>query len=135
MPWIAIASPFLPFISSDPQELVYKDSTRLAQTVEASGALYLSDIDRYLVISDESKANRPLLHLVTPQGKIEEDLQLVGETKIDDMESIASDRRFIYIASSQFYSKKGEINPRGNKLLRLVRRGKVLSLDARGAIE
>ncbi|KRT56269.1 HlyD family secretion protein [endosymbiont of Ridgeia piscesae] len=129
-PWIAIASPFLPFISSDPQELVYKDSTRLAQTVEASGALYLSDIDRYLVISDKSKANRSLLHLVTPQGKIEEDLQLVGETKIDDMESIASDRRFIYIASSQFYSKKGEINPRGNKLLRLVRRGKVLSLDA-----
>ncbi len=128
--WSAFANPFSSFQSQEVVDLLYSDEKRLAQAVEASGALYLNDIDRFLVVGDEGKAVQPIVHLVTPDGKIEQDLSISEATAIDDMESITADADFVYIASSQSYSKKGKLKPHRKKLFRLIRTETTLTLDA-----
>ncbi len=128
--WSALANPIAYFKSQKVKDLVYSDERRSALAVEASGILYLEDTDRFLVVSDEGEAKQPVVHLVTANGKIEQDLQFSGGAAIDDMESIAADREFVYIASSQSYSKNGKHKPHRRKLLRLIRTEKDLNLNA-----
>ncbi|GBC59200.1 hypothetical protein DENIS_0136 [Desulfonema ishimotonii] len=89
---------------------------------EASGVLYLSDLRKYLVISDDTEDKKPVLHLMNSQGQIEENVVIEGLKKVNDMEAIAPGRAGdIYIACSQSYNKKGRI-PKSRKLLLKIRR-------------
>ncbi len=92
--------------------------------IEASAVLYLDDIERYLVLSDETPDNKPLLFLMDRFGSITKEATISGLKKINDMESIAvSDNGTIYIASSLSVNKEGKLNL-SRKLLVTVERKK-----------
>ncbi|MCP4107972.1 MAG: hypothetical protein GY749_20910 [Desulfobacteraceae bacterium] len=92
--------------------------------IEASALLRLDDTDRYLVLSDDTPGNRPLLFLMDRCGKIIKETSVKGLKKIVDMESVAmSENGTIYIASSSSLNKKGK-HDKSRRLLVSVKREK-----------
>ena len=100
--------------------------------IEASALLYLADIDRYLVASDDTPEKSGLLYLMTPSGQITGETPIAGLKVMDDMESMTMDENgLIYIAASLSQNKKGE-TPKSRRLLVTIKRKKeMLFLDRR----
>ena len=101
-----------------------------ALSIEASGAVYLADLQKYVIISDSTAENRPLLYLMDDKGRIDEEIAVHGLKRIDDMEAITTDERGnVYLACSQSPKKDGSL-PEARKLLVRVKRDRtVLTLD------
>lgn len=98
--------------------------------IEASGALYCSDLKRYCVISDETPDKRAVLYLMDAMGHIEKETVINGLDKINDMEAITGDGRgAVYIAASQSYNEKGKFPKSRTLFLRVLRTGEVFTLD------
>ncbi len=95
-----------------------------SKNIEASAVLYLADINQYLVISDETPKNKPLLFLMDQHGRIVQETLIKGLKKIDDMESIAEGKDgTIYIASSLSHNKDGKLKKSRRSLLSVRREG------------
>ena len=100
----------------------------LQKGLEASEVLYLTDIDRYLILSDETDRKEPAIFLADRSGKIEKTV-IKGFEKINDMESAAlADDGTIFIASSQSFSRKGKLKDERKLLVKIKRSGKIFSL-------
>lgn len=85
--------------------------------IEASGVTYLADLDKYIVISDDTPQKKPILFLVEESGKVIRELTIDGLDAINDMEAItAGDDGRIYISSSLSANKEG-VTPESRKLL------------------
>lgn len=105
--------------------------------IEASGLLFLPDLKRFLVISDDTPKKKALVHLMDTALRIEKSIPVDGLDKMDDMEAVAEGADgSIFLLSSQSHTKKGKLTePR--KLLVKARRtaaslqlqGKVSLLD------
>lgn len=100
------------------------------ENIEASGLFYLSDLNSFILLSDETDKKRPELFLMDSNGFAGEKIAISGLLKINDMESITSaDQKTFYVLCSQSYNKKGK-HPQERKLFVRVRRdGKKFSLD------
>ncbi len=97
--------------------------------MEASGILFLEDLKKYLVISDDTENNKPVLHLMNHDGVIEDEIMIRGAGRIDDMEAITQgDNHDIYIACSQSYNKKGKLKDERKLLVKIERNRSVLTL-------
>lgn len=94
-------------------------------TFEPSGAVYLSDLKKFLVVSDDTdKKKSATLFLVDGLGKVESQTLLVpGVGKISDMESISTDGPYVYIMTSQGLNKKGKDKAARNLFIRSKRQG------------
>ena len=69
---------------------------------EPSGLIYLSDLKKYLVISDDDQH----LMMMDSEGRISDQLfPILAAEEIGDLESISTDARFIYLLSSQSAKK------------------------------
>jgi multidrug resistance efflux pump len=83
--------------------------------IEASGVVWLDDLGRYLVISDDtakksSGGHPPWLFLMAPDGVVDaEPVVLAGVKTVNDLEAIVpiSNTRFILVSSNSV-SKKGK---------------------------
>ncbi|WP_027359796.1 HlyD family secretion protein [Desulforegula conservatrix] len=92
------------------------------KAIEASGIMYLKDLQKYLVISDDTKDDKPLVCLVDSNGKVSDEMLIEGADEIEDMESIAeADNGILYIASSSSANKKGKIKEKRSRLLSVRR--------------
>lgn len=107
--------------------------------IEASGLLFLPDLGRFLVVSDDNPKKQPLLHLMDTAGRIEKTLPIRGLDKMDDMEAISgetADGGALWVLSSQSRTRGGKL-PEPRRLLVKFRRkgadldlvGKVVLLD------
>ncbi len=114
-------SAFLPAI----RNISWFNDTVSSFGIEASGVLYLPDIGKYCVISDESSN----LFLMDSNGVLSREIQIEGLGKISDLEAItAGDEGYIYIVSSQNPTKKGKLPDKRKRLVRLKRSGEEFSL-------
>jgi multidrug resistance efflux pump len=108
----------------------YSDITRPGSSalgIEASGAVFLEDIQKYCIISDES----PMLYLMNSKGEIENEVQINGLKDASDMEGITIDEKgYIYIVCSQSPSKKGKLPDKRKLLMRIRRDGESFTLDS-----
>lgn len=92
------------------------------KAIEASAILYLKDLQKYLVLSDDTKDDKPLMYLVDSNGKVSDEMLIEGSDEIEDMESIAeAENGTLYIASSSSANKKGKIKERRSRLLSVHR--------------
>ncbi|MDO5577138.1 MAG: hypothetical protein Q4F84_08660, partial [Fibrobacter sp.] len=115
-------------ITSSLVNIVYNGEEVLKDAIEASGVLYLDDIQKYCVISDEHS----VLFLMNGDGVIEKSVKIEGVDKIDDMESITTDDSgYIYIAASQNPKKKGTLPDARRLFIRVKRTGEKFVLDAK----
>ncbi|MFW5785160.1 MAG: HlyD family secretion protein [Chitinispirillaceae bacterium] len=92
--------------------------------LEGSGVVYLEDLDRYCIISDDTDKDRAILFLADSTGCVRENVLIGGAGRISDMESICTgDSNMLFIAASQSYSKKGNLPDKRKVLLRVSRKG------------
>jgi multidrug resistance efflux pump len=90
--------------------------------IEASGLIYLPDLNRFLLISDETKEMAPVLYLMDPDGVIRSKTRIRGMDTIDDMEAICADALGnIFLACSQSRKKDGTL-PDNRKILAKIKR-------------
>ena len=90
--------------------------------IEASGLIYLPDLNRFLLISDETKQMAPVLYLMDPDGVIRSKTRIRGLDTIDDMEAICADTfGNIFLACSQSRRKDGTL-PDNRKILAKISR-------------
>lgn len=91
---------------------------------EPSAALYLSDLDMFLISSDDTtKKDEALLFLMNAQGEVEEEpLAIEGLTKMTDIESVSMDGHgFLYVMSSLGLNKNGKFKSERNLFVRAER--------------
>ncbi len=97
--------------------------------IEASAILYLEDIDRYMVLSDDTPGNAPLIMLMDSHGRITGETPIAGLDRIDDMESVAEgEKGVLYISSSLGAGKQGTIKAARKHLVSVQRQGSSFSL-------
>ncbi|HLV33069.1 MAG TPA: biotin/lipoyl-binding protein [Chitinispirillaceae bacterium] len=114
--------------SSNLINIVYVDEEMSSVGIEASGAIYLDDIQKYCIVSDEHTD----LFLMNRDGVIEKTVKIDGLDKMDDMEAITmDDSGYIYIASSQNPKKNGKLPDSRRLLVRLKRNGEEFVLDGK----
>ncbi len=88
--------------------------------IEASGAVFVPETGKFLVVSDETEKKTPLLFEVGKNGEIKM-ISINNFNKINDLESIAKERENTYlIMSSLSYSKKGKLKPERRILARIT---------------
>ena len=88
--------------------------------IEASGAVFVPETGKFLVVSDETEKKTPLLFEVGKNGEIKE-IIVRNFNKINDLESIAKEKEnTCLIMSSLSYSKKGKLKPERRILARIT---------------
>lgn len=92
---------------------------------EPSGAIWLADLNKYLVISDDTdNTHSPLLFLMNRDGSIDSaPLKVAGLPEIMDIESITQDSQFIYLLSSQSRNSSGDVKNNRSLIVKVKRVG------------
>jgi multidrug resistance efflux pump len=95
---------------------------------EASGAVYLKDLKKYLIVSDDTdNRDSPWVFLMSADGEVEErPLVIPGIKEVTDLESASAEGEYIYVMSSLSSRRKGKIDPARNILVRFKRDGREL---------
>ena len=79
--------------------------------IEASGAVFIEETGKFIVVSDETEKKQPLLFEVARDGSAKR-IKIENLNKINDIESIAKESDSSYLVmSSMSYSKKGKLKP------------------------
>lgn len=88
--------------------------------IEASGAVFVPETGKFLVVSDETEKKKPVLFEVGKEGETRA-IAIQNFNKINDLESIAKETGNSYlIMSSLSYSKKGKLKPERRILARIT---------------
>jgi hypothetical protein len=104
--------------------------------IEPSGIAWLADIERYVIVSDDTGLNgrnhEPWVFLMDRQGRMEPKPTLLsGIAQVNDLESIAPGKDgFLYLVSSQSISKKGKRPESRQQILKVKRSGRDFSVMA-----
>lgn len=97
------------------------------KSFEPSGALYLADLDRFLIASDDTtEKDDPWLFLMDANGNIEANpLKIQGVSEMTDMESLSQDENGnLYILGSQGLNKSGKDLVERNLFVKAQRNGR-----------
>ncbi len=132
--FVAKATPTVPAMNtsavemSKPQPIKVPSSIEKLAHLELSGAIYLEDLKKYLVISDDpGKKNPPRLFLLNEEGEVEDRVLLIpGVAKMKDAESISTDGEYTYVMSS-LWAKGKQRKEAGSQFIRFKRKGFELS--------
>jgi len=120
------------------KEVYLPDRLRMRTRFEPSGLVWLEDIKRFLVISDDTGCksendHAPWLFLMDADGRVEpEPVKLDGIDEINDLEAVADKGDgIIYLLSSQSLNKKGRRSASRQYLLEVERRGRQFTVSRR----
>jgi multidrug resistance efflux pump len=112
-------------------------SLRSRSRLEPSGALWRPDLQRYVLVSDDTGLEdaddkAPWLFAMTREGAIDaEPLPIAGVGSINDLESIAAgDGGEVYVLASQSHSRKGKRPAARTAFMRLMPDGRGFRVDA-----
>ena len=97
--------------------------------IEASGAVFVPETGKFLVVSDDTEKKKPILFEVGKDGGTKT-IDINNLNKINDLESIAKESGNTYlIMSSLSYSKKGKLKPERRILARITFSNGAASLE------
>lgn len=102
------------------------------ETFEPSGAAYLADLDKFLIVIDDTdKKSHALVFFMDRQGQLDADAaELTGVNKMSDAESVSVDEKGrILVLSSLSLNKKSKDKPERNMLIRSRRNGARFTVD------
>ncbi|MES3036316.1 MAG: efflux RND transporter periplasmic adaptor subunit [Bdellovibrionota bacterium] len=97
-------------ITKLPQEIKVPVDISRTLSFEPSGLVYLEDLKKFLVVSDDTDdENTPYVFLMDQEGKVESrPLRINGIDQINDMESVSNDGQMLYLMTSLKKSKKSD---------------------------
>jgi hypothetical protein len=116
---------------STPQPFVVPEKVLMDTNFEPSGATYLSDLNKFLVVSDDTDGkNTPYLFLANADGTVDGTLLKVeGLAKIQDLESVFQDsKKNIYLLASMSLTKKENEKRSRSLFVRVERKGLALRM-------
>jgi hypothetical protein len=89
--------------------------------IEPSGLVYLSDINKTLIVSDDTGPNKePFIYLMGEKGIVEKEIMIEGMDPMADMESVTMDENGnIFIASSLSNNKNDKLKNERKKFIML----------------
>lgn len=123
--------------ASQPQVIFVPESlSNNLKSFEPSAALYLADLNQFLLACDDTnKKDEPLLFLMNRQGQVDNAaVKIGGILKMTDMESISQgEDGSIYLMSSQGLNKNGKEKSERNIFIRASRVGR--NINAIDSIE
>lgn len=97
---------------------------------EASGLVYLSELRKFALISDDYPNARPMLLLMSESGEISEQmLPIEGLKEMEDVESISLDGPYMYLLSSMSGGKKKILKKNKQLLVKIKKEGLNLYLE------
>ena len=100
--------------------------------LEASGLLWLEDIGKLLIISDDTPKKEPLLFLADTTFHSVTSSAIAGLDKMDDMEAVApAPGGSLYVLSSQSRNKKGKLADPRKLLVKTRRQGETFALEGK----
>jgi multidrug resistance efflux pump len=121
---------------ADVQSMVVPKRLRAMSRLEPSGIVWVDQLSRYLMVSDDTgfkKANNhaPWLFGLDGTGRVDEEpIKVDGLNEINDLEAIASDGQGLYyILSSQSHNRKGKRKKNRQVFARLVLDGRNFRAD------
>lgn len=106
------------------------DVEKQLKSFEPSAAMYLEDLDLFLIASDDTtEKDEPMLFLMDADGEVQSPaVKIKGIKKMTDVESISQDDDgTLYIMSSQSLNKNGKDKSERNLLVRAVRKNKKIT--------
>lgn len=115
---------------SSMSEIDVSDQLHLRSRFEPSGIAWLPDLDRFVVISDDTSRDQPehapWLYLMDRNGRVEpEPVTVAGVDSLNDVEAITvADDGTLYLISSQSISRKGKRPADRQRLLQVKREGR-----------
>ncbi len=97
-------------------------------SIEPSGAVFLPDLKKFLVVSDDTdEAKTPVVFLMNPDGSLQDEpMTIPGLKKVSDLESVSSVGDAVYLLSSQSLNKKGKAKSERNLFIKVTRSGLTL---------
>ncbi len=102
----------------------------LPKGLEASEIIYLADLNKYLILDDDTKKKKPIIYLYNASSQEVEAKLISGLKKINDLEAatIVNDSTLL-LASSQSYNKKGKLGKSRKLLVQVKRKNDDFSLE------
>jgi hypothetical protein len=101
------------------------------KSFEPSAALYLNDLNSFLIASDDTtEDDEPLLFLMDEKGQVADpSLEVKGITKMTDIESISQDQNgTLYLMSSLGLNKNGKNKEERNFFVSASRKGREIQV-------
>jgi multidrug resistance efflux pump len=105
------------------------DALREQTVIEPSGIVWLKDINRYVIVSDDTgrghSKHAPLVLLMDSRGDLQSSTAMLGGVnRVNDLESIApAPDGTLYLVSSQNLTKKGKRTQPRQQILKVKRSG------------
>ncbi len=125
---------YLKNTTNDKKDEIYQEISNRPKDnlLEPSGLIYIPELKKFLMISDESDNNRPLVYLLNSNAEMDSHvIEVDGLDKINDTESISVDELGnVYLLASQSPNKKGKEKKSRQKFVKLKRSGVHLTLDS-----
>lgn len=122
----------IPAQGKTPSEMIVNEKQFKNSKLEASGLIFLSDLNKYLMISDDTDDDdSPFLYLLNHDGIVDnQTIKVENIDRFEDLESIFQDAQGnIILLGSQGESKAKKIKKLRNLLIQVERKG--LSLKAK----
>lgn len=108
-----------------PKPIAVPGSLANRTSFEPSGAVYLPELKKFLVVSDDTdNLDSPYVFLMSEDGEVDEQvLRVPGLSELIDLESISADGDRIYLMTSMSTRKKGGLKKERNLFVRVRRSG------------
>lgn len=112
------------YAENEPQNMRYPSFVTDQFEPEISGIVYIPDLKKYALISDDYPESRPFLLLMNENGEISEQfLPIEGLDKMEDIESISIDGNHIYLMSSLSVNKNSQLKKHRQLFAKIKRNG------------
>lgn len=128
--------------NSEPRVMVVPETLRELTRFESSGLVWIPELDRYLVVSDDTgmqgadNENAPWLFLMDRHGQLDpRPMEVRGVKELRDLESITrTPDGSIWVLSSQSVSKKGKRPEARTMLTRMRLQGAALVAEGQASL-
>lgn len=115
-------------VSSQTTREIQSDNPDInTERIEASGIVWISQASHFLLVSDEAYKNKAGVFIMNHRGMIEGRLSKLDDHSIDDLESISTDGRYVYLLASLSYNNKGKLKKKRKRLLRFKYQNQTVS--------
>jgi multidrug resistance efflux pump len=95
-------------IASDPEKIEIPEEILESFQPEISGMVYIPELKKFILVSDDYPKNKPVLLLMNDAGQVQKEvLPIEGLDKMEDIESLSYQNSKLYLMSSLSPTKSG----------------------------
>jgi len=95
-------------IAAEPERIEFPEEILESFQPEISGMVYIPELKKFVLVSDDYPKNKPMLLLMSDSGQVQKEmLEIEGLDKMEDIESLSYQNSKLYLLSSLAPTKTG----------------------------